>query len=136
MPVVIKIDGSRIEPLEDHILELAIKIRKGDDDIQAGTSAFIWSHYSQPRKMDGQLICLGVVTRAIRSEDKKSVDLRVAISPCPPLRVWRTAELDILKNRNDDSPETQIANEIRGYTHEHVGHVSDDAAAVMASYFI
>ncbi len=136
MPVILKIDGSHIERLEDPILKLSIKMRKADEDIQPGTSAFVWTHYSQTRNKDGQLIALGVVTRAIRNEDKKSVDLSIAISPCLPRRDWRTAELDNFKNRNDKSAETEIANEIRGYTLEHVGHVSDDAAAVMASYFI
>ena len=136
MPVVIKIDGAQNKPLEDHTLEVSIKIRKEDENIQPGTSAFVWTHYSRPRERDGQLIALGVVTKVNRSEDRKSVDLRVAISSCPPLRNWRTAELDRFKKRNDNSAETEIANEIRGFTHEHVGHVSENAAAVMASYFI
>ncbi len=136
MPVLLKIDGSTVKPLEYGQLRVETKIRKGDQDIEPGSAVFIWSHYSQPRIQDGQLIALGVVTRADRSPDKALVDLTVALSSCPPTTDWRTAELDQLKNRNDGSPETEIANEVRGYTHDHVGHVSGVAAALMAKHFI
>lgn len=136
MPVVLKIDGSLVELAEDCLLTTVTKIRKKALDVVPGTSAIVWSHYSQPRTRDGQLIAVGVVTRSVRSDDEKSVDLSIALSPCPPLRDWRTEDHDELKNRNDETPETDIANEVRGYTHDHVGHVSEAAAALMANYFI
>lgn len=136
MPIVLKIDGSLVEPLVDTVLEVEIKMRVKDPNIQAGEAAFVWSHYSQPTARDGQLIALGVVLQSIRSEDQKIVDLRIALSSCPPTKTWRTEALDALKKRGDGSPETEIADEIRGYTHAHAGHVSSEAAALMAGHFI
>ncbi len=94
MPVVLKIDGPRVELAEDSLLTPLTKIRKIDPDVVPGTSAIVWSHCSQPRTRDGQLIAVGVVTRSVRSDDEKSVDLSIALSPCPPLRDWRTEDID------------------------------------------
>ncbi len=136
MPLVLKIDGSLVQPLEDRILDCEVKIRKSDNDVVPGTSVFVWSHYSQPKHRDGKLLALGVVVLAERSNERTQIRMRVAISSCPTLRDWHTADLDQLKGKGDSLPETEIADEIRGYTHEHVGHVSDAAGALMASYFI
>ncbi len=133
MPVVLKIDGATVDPLDFGLLHVETKIRKDDPDVLPGDAAFVWSHYSQPRTPNGQLLAVGVVTR---SDDRKSIQLSVALSNCPPLRNWCTVDLDRLKNRRDGSPETEIADEVRGYTLDHVGHVSADAAQMMAGYFI
>ena len=135
MAAVLKISNPEDNHASDGMLRSITMIRKNDGDVALGTSVFLWSHYSAPQIADGHLFAVGVCIGFERSEDLKSATITVAISNRRPPSVWRTQELDALKNRNDGSPATEIADQVRGFTHDHVGHVSPDAAALMAARF-